>query len=188
MLDKIDKIVGKISKGLAQISMWAIFTITFILVVDIVLRFTTETMSILGTYELTELFMIVIIYLSLAVTQYDKDHIHVVMLIEKFPWRLRTFIETVIFAFTAYLCYMLFYAAALQAQTVGARGMTTQVLFIPQLPFVILMAIGLFVLAVVFTLDTVKYAIMAITNKKPANAELTEAQKIVEETERAMES
>jgi len=187
MIDKIDKIVGKISKGLAQISMWAIFAITFILVVDIVLRFTTVSMSILGTYELTELFMIVIIYLALAVTQYEKDHIHVVMLIEKFPWRFRTFVETVIFAFTAYLSYMLFYAAVLQAQTVAYRGLTTQVLFIPQLPFVVLMAIGLLVLAIVFTLDTVKYAIMAITNKKPANAELTEAQKIVEETKQAME-
>ena len=182
-----ETIVSKITRALAQASMWAIFAITFVLVVDIILRFTTESMSLLGTYEMTELAIVVVIFLGLAVTQLDKDHIHVVMLIEKFPWRVRVFVEMVIFAFTAYLCYMLFYASVLQAQNVWRSGLTTQVLFIPHFPFVVLMAAGLIVLAIVLTLDTIKHAIMGITNQKPANADKTEAQKIVEDTKRAME-
>jgi len=182
-----EKIVGRISKGIAQASMWAILGITFVLILDIILRFVTENSALLGTYEMTEMAMIVIIYLGVAVTQSDKDHIRVVMLIEKFPWRLRTFIEAGVFAFTAYLCYMLFYAGFLQSQTVIKSGLTTQVLYIPHWPFMIIMTVGLGVLAVVFTFDAAKYMIMAVKNEKPAAPlEKTEAEKVLEATRDAI--
>ena len=81
----LEIIVGKISRGIAQASMWAIFGITFVLVVDIILRFTTESSALLGTYEMTEMAMIIIIYMGLSVTQLQKDHIRAVMLLEKIP-------------------------------------------------------------------------------------------------------
>ena len=178
-----EKIVGKTSKATAQASMWAIFAIMFVLVVDIIIRNTTESSALMGTYEMTEMAMIIIIYMGLSVTQYDKDNIHVVMLIEKLPWRVRTFIEAGVYAFTAYLCYMLFYAAFLQSQTVIRTGLKTQVLYLPHWPFVIIMTVGLCVLAIVLTMDTIKYFIMAVKNEKPAAPiEKTEAQKVIEET------
>ena len=183
-----EKIVGKVSKGIAQASMWAIFAIMFVLVIDILIRFFSESSALLGTYEMTEMAMIIIIYMGLSVTQFDKDHIQVVMLIEKLPWRARTFIESAVFAFTAYLCYTLFAAALLQTQTVIRTGLTTQVLYIPHWPFFVLMAVGLGVLAIVFTLDTVQYLIRAIKNEKPtAPIVKTEAEKVIEETREAME-
>jgi len=185
----VEKIVGKISRGIAQASMWAIFAITFVLIVDILLRFITENSALLGTYEMTEMAMIIIIYLALSVTQLDKDHIRVLMLVEKFPWRFRTIVEAVIYAFTAYLCYMIFYAAYLQAGTVMKTGLTTQVLYIPHWPFMTIMAVGLFVLAVVFTLDAVKSAILAIKNEKPDGLAIkSEAEKVIEESMSAMDS
>jgi len=184
---KFEAIVGKVSKGIAQASMWAIFGITFVLITDIILRFVTESSALMGTYEMTEMAMIVIIYMGLSVTQLDKDHIRVVMLIEKFPWRVRTFIEAAVFAFTAYLCYMLFYAALLQTQAVIRSGLTTQVLYIPHWPFFMIMFTGLAVLAVVFTLDTVKSVLAGIKNEKPEGMrEKTEAEKVIEATKDAI--
>jgi len=184
-----EKVVDKISRGAAQASMWSIFGIMFVLMTDIILRFVTENLALLGTYEMTELAMVIIVFMGLSVTQLDKDHIRVVMLIERFPWRLRTFIEAVIFAFTTYLCFMLFYAGILQTQNVLRTKLTTQVLFIPHWPFMIIMTVGLGVLTATLALDSIKYFIMAIKNEKPENPmEKSEVQKVLEETEQAMES
>jgi len=184
-----EKIVGKMSRGIAQASMWAIFAITFVLITDIILRFATESSALIGTYEMTEMAMIIIIYLALSVTQLDKDHIRVMMLIEKFPWRFRTFLDAGIFGFTAYLCYMLFYAGFLQSQTVIKSGLTTQVLYIPHWPFLIIMTVGLGVLALVFTLDAVKTVIMGIKNERPPDKTMkSEAEKVIEESQEAMGS
>jgi len=51
----------------------------------------------------------------------------------------------------------------------------------------IIMTIGLFVLAVVFTLDTVKSVIAGVKNEKPDDSERkTEAEKVIEESMGAM--
>ena len=185
----VEKIIKKITFAIAQVSMWAILAITFVLVADIILRFSTESSALLGTYEMTELAMIIIIYLGLAVTQVEKDHIRIRMLIDRFPWRVKGVIESVVFAFTAYLCFMLFYAALLQSQTVIKTGLTTQVLFIPHWPFLIIMTVGLGVLGIVFVLDTIQSVIRVILNQKPEGEfEKSEADKVLEETKEALGS
>jgi len=185
----LEKIVDKMSRAISQVSMWAILVITFILVIDIILRFSTESTSIKGTYEMTEMAMLIIIYLGLAVTQVDKDHIRVVMLIEKLPWRGRAVVEAVIFAFTAYLCFTLFYAGVLKLQEVISRGITTQVLYIPHWPFATCMMVGLGALSVVFAFDAVQAIIKSVKNEKPVNGmEKSEAEKVLEETREAMGS
>ena len=164
---KIEKGVGAFCKAIAQVSMWASFGIVFVLAADIVLRLVTVDKSILGTYEITEMAMIAIIYLALAVTQFEKENIHVVMLIERFPWRVKTFIEGGVSAFATVVCAIFFYASFLQTQTVITNKLTTQVLFIPHYPFTIIMTIGFGALAVVIALETINYFIAAIKNIKP---------------------
>ncbi len=163
----IRKGVNKVCSALATVAMVAIFVIMFVLVIDIILRFATENMAILGTYEMTEMAMVIIIFLSLAVTQIEKEHVSVVMAIERFPWRVRTFIQGVISAFTTVLCFYTLYAGVLQVQSVQQSGVTTGVLFIPHVPFTVVMTIGLGALMVVFILDTIDYFVAGIKNVKP---------------------
>ena len=159
--------VGKVCRGIAFVAMWAIFGITLVLVVDIVLRNTTENMAVLGTYELTEVVMVIIIFLGLAVTQFEKDNIQIKMLIEKFPWRVRTYINAVISALTTLLCIIVFNAGLLQVKTTITTKVTTAVLYLPFTPFVVVMTIGLMALAIVLALDTIEYFVKAIKNLNP---------------------
>jgi TRAP-type C4-dicarboxylate transport system permease small subunit len=132
---------------------------------------------------MTEMAMVIVIYLGLAMTQYDKEHIQVVMLIEKFPWRFRIFLDAVISAFTTALCVIVFYAGILQAGTVGRAGLTTSVLFIPPFPFFIVMTVGFGVLMVVLAYDTFVCLYKGIKNLRPEQEHVKEAaKKIVEET------
>ena len=66
--------VAKISALLNYISMAVLFLIGAIVFSDIVLRLTVEV-SVLGTYEITEMGMIVVIFGALAHTQVFKGHL-----------------------------------------------------------------------------------------------------------------
>jgi TRAP-type C4-dicarboxylate transport system permease small subunit len=160
-------LVRKICGWIALASMLAIFGIMFVLVGDIVLRFTTHVYAIRGTYELTEMAMVVIIFLALAITQIDKEHIHVVMFTEKLPFRPRSILNAVISIITTALCAFVFYACVQQALSNMASGLHSAVLFVPLAPFAWIMAAGLCALTIALVIDTIDYLIAAIKNLPP---------------------
>ena len=152
----------KISRGVAWFPMIAVFAVTIILVLDIILRRTTEAITFRGSYELTELGMVIIIFLGFAVTQAEKGNIRVTVFIEKFPYRIKELIETGMAAFTAVLGGVTFYASVLLAMDYSRMNLTTGVLFIPQAPFCVIMAFGFFALTVVLIFDTLEHLLNAI--------------------------
>lgn len=164
ILDKIRNSAIKICKGIAVIAMAAIFLIMVVLVIDIILRLSTKSMAVRGTYELTEMAMVVIIFLSLAITQIEKEHVHVSMFIDKFQYRVKTFIYAVISTLSTAMSAITFYASTLLASGHQASGITTAVLYIPLSPFSWIMSLGLLSLTVVLLFDTVDYWIKGIKN------------------------
>ena len=165
--EKIREAATKVCKGIAVVAMAVIIIIMLVLVIDIVLRFSTENKAIRGTYELTEMAMIVIIFLSLAITQIEKEHIHVSMFIDRLPYRAKTFINAAVSAFTTVLSAIVFYASLLLATGHQTSGITTAVLYVPLYPFSFIMSIGLLSLTVVLLLDTVDYLIKGVKNIAP---------------------
>jgi TRAP-type C4-dicarboxylate transport system permease small subunit len=184
-MSKFEQTIGKLVRNLAQASMWAVFIIGFIIFADVVLRRISTKLAILGTYELTELFMIVIVFLAFGITEFDGENIQVDMVVVKLPWRLRRTIEGCMTAISAVLCAFLCYAGILQTGTLFKSGQFTAVLFIPKWPVGVIMAVGLGFLTIVLAMHTVQYFMQAFKNEKPEN-ELTsdemEAQRYIEET------
>jgi len=154
--------------------MAAIFVIMLIVVADIILRFLTAEMAIRGTYELSELFMILIIYLTLAVTQAEKEHVRVTLLIDKLPFRIRAFEDAAVSGFTVFMLTLLTCAAIIYAMENFRSGRTTAVLFLPIYPFAFIMALGMATFTVILALDTIDFVIKGIENKRP---EIIENQK-----------
>ncbi len=165
--NKIRSLIKKFSNITSVIAMVVIFAIMFVLVIDIILRLTTKELAVLGTYELTEMAMVVIIFLSLAITQIEKEHVHVTMFIDMLPNRIKTFINAIISAFTTVLCGITLYTCILQAIGETASGITTAVLYLPTGPFCWIMALGMFSLTLVLLFDTIDYFIKAIGNIPP---------------------
>lgn len=164
-------VITKICKATSVLSMIVVFLISFVLVVDIILRLTTEKLAVTGSYELTEMSMIIIVFLGIAITQVDKDHVRVTMFIEFLPYRVRMIINTLTYAFTTVLCAIIFYASVLQAIGETKSGITTAVLYIPIGPFAWVMMAGMLLLTLVLLIDTIDSLISAIENKPPQKAE-----------------
>ena len=169
MYNQFKAVVSKVSSAISVVSMVINFVIMFVLVVDIILRLTTEKMAVLGTYELTELSMVLIVFLSFAVTQIDKENVHVTLFTDRFPYRAKAYVDGVISGLTSILCAVIFYASVLQGIGDTKSGITTAVLYIPTFPFVWIMAIGFLLLTIVLLVDTIDYFIKAIENNPPVN-------------------
>jgi TRAP-type C4-dicarboxylate transport system permease small subunit len=154
MLAKINAAVAAISNLLNYISMAVVFLIAVMIFSDIVFRLVFKT-SILGTYEITEMGMVVVIFGALAHTQILKGHVRVTMLVEKLPNGAERIIEGILFLVTAAVCVCLAYAGFIQAAVYQTRGATTAVLKIPYNPFAYFMAASLSLFSAVFFLDAV---------------------------------
>lgn len=131
-----------------------ICVVTLLITIDVVLRLLGH--PILGSFEVTELILSVLVFASLAYTQREKGHIHVTMFVARLPLvpRLAVFgfmsvISTVVVAFVAY-------GAFSQAAKSVTTGGSTAVLEIPLYPFYLIEGIAMALFTVVLLLDTVR--------------------------------
>ncbi|MCL6477469.1 MAG: TRAP transporter small permease [Peptococcaceae bacterium] len=152
-INKVINWITRISRILNYVSMVLIFLVALIIFLDILLRAITKQ-SILGTYEITEMCMVVIIFGSLANTQLLKGHVRVTMLLEKLPLGVQRVLEGLVLLITAGVCAIVCYSSFVQASLYKADEATTGVLKMPYYPFAYFMAIGLAVFTVVLLLDS----------------------------------
>lgn len=162
---KITGLVRALSRAASVVAMVVAFVTVLVLVVDIVLRLVTDSLAVTGTYELTEMAMVIIVFLGLAITQIEGEHVRVTMLTERLPRGARAWADVFGAVFGTVLCAIVFYAAVLQAIGDSTSGITTAVLFIPIAPFAWIMALGLFLLTIALLLDAIDHAVKAIQRK-----------------------
>ena len=159
-----------------MVAMVAIFVIMVIVFADIILRFVTKEMAIRGTYELSEMFMVIIIFLSLAITQIEKEHIRVTLLVDRLPKRAKTFENAGVSLAMTVLSAITFYAGILLILEDFRSGIYTAVLYIPLFPFACIMTIGLLTLTIALGLDTIDYFIKGV-KKIPSEQEIAPEEK-----------
>jgi TRAP-type C4-dicarboxylate transport system permease small subunit len=149
---KATSAVARISNIFNHVSMVVIFLIASIVFLDIMLRLTVG-ISILGTYEITEMGMIVVIFGALAHTQVSKGHVRVTMLVEKLPRGAQRVLEGLLQLLSASACGCMAYAGFVQAAVYRSKGATTAVLKLPYYPFAYFMAAGVALFTIVLLLD-----------------------------------
>lgn len=150
------------------IAMIVAFLTMLVLVADIVLRLVTDTLAVTGSYEITEMAMVIIVFLGFAITQLEGDHVRVTMVVDRLRPRARAWMNAFGTLFGAVLSAIVFYAAIKQALGDSTSGITTAVLFIPVAPFAWIMALGLLLLTLALLLDAVDHVVAAIQNKPEA--------------------
>ena len=153
-METIDKISDFLNR-------WAGIIAGVILVFMIVLTMGNIVMRrvwvpIRGTYEIMGFAGAVITALAMGVTQKRQEHIHVDILVNRFPRPLKK----VVFAINTALCSSFFFVAA---WFVGQRGMTlletgevSETLRMAYYPFAFVVALGCLLLAAMLLIDLVK--------------------------------
>ncbi len=159
-MKKVYAVAEKICSVLAFVSYAAFIAAMFLTVTDVVMR-KLFNRAIYGSYELTELLMVCLVFAALAYAQTQKAYTRVTMFIRIFPH----YPKMIIYSINEFLTFVIgaaaTYAAYLQAGYALKKHLTTANLYIPLYPFYIIETICLAVFTIVLLLDAI-YTIMGI--------------------------
>lgn len=120
---------------------------------------------IMGTYELTELFMLCAVIGSYAYGQTMKMHIYMGLIVGKLPKKVGYFISGVLGLASIAITITIAIAAFQQSGVAMAKNNVTSTLFIPWWPFYIIEGICMIVFAITLIYDTIM-TFMAIGGNK----------------------
>ena len=143
-----ERAVFPVSRFLHWIGRFVLILMVLITVVDVFLRYVFNK-PIVGSYELTEFMMAILVFGSVAYTMAVKGHVCVDLVISRFSERTQALLECI----TSLLAFVLFGIATwrnvIHAGTAMNRNDVSAELFIPISPFILFVAIGIAVLTLV---------------------------------------
>ena len=125
-----------------------------LMVTDITLRYLLNK-PIMGSYEIVEILMMILVVVGFAQTQMKDGHIRVTLFIDHMPARVKTLVDALGLVVAAVAILLVAYAGVLQAKITTAQLLTTTVLLIPLYPFYYILSIGYFVFAMVLLFDAI---------------------------------
>jgi TRAP-type C4-dicarboxylate transport system permease small subunit len=144
----LEKAVFPVSRFLLYIGQFTLILMVMLTVADVFLRYVLNR-PILGSYELTEFMMAVLVFSTIGYTMVVKGHVVVDLVFTKLPQRSKDILECI----TSFIAFILFavvaWRNAVQASTAWGRNDVTAELFIPISPFILFVAIGIAVLSLV---------------------------------------
>ncbi len=138
--------------------------ITLLTCADVFLRYVFKS-SILGTYEMVEMLLTCVFFGCLSEGQIRKSHIHVFILLKKFPIRLGNAIFAIETLAAFFIACMMTYAALLQTFYAIEKGLATTLLHIPQYPFYIIETLAFLIFVISMLPDVIK-TFLSIKNEE----------------------
>ncbi len=149
------RIIYQITKIINHIASIILFMMTFLTVCDVSLR-KILSKSILGTVELSEFMMVIIVFFSLAQTEFLDGHIRVDLIMKRVRENIQITIETI----TQLICCILFAIFALSTfkyfLNMKLSQEVSQDLWIPKYPFILIATIGFALLSLVLFIKFIK--------------------------------
>jgi tripartite ATP-independent transporter DctM subunit len=151
----LDRVALPLSRIMDSIGRGILALMVLLITLDVVLRYFFNR-PIKGSYELIEFMMVVLVFLGLGYTQTKKGHISITLFTGKLsPGQL-----SVIRSATYLLCLAIFAMIAwrciLQAEALRIDRITSDILFIPNYPFMWIVVFGSVLLCFVFLIDVLQ--------------------------------
>ena len=150
---------GKLVNTINYISIAIVFILMLMTTLDVFLRKTRTGLSVKGSYELTEMGMVVVVFLGIAALQMKNGHVHVDMFVRLFPARFRRFYMGTVMVIETFIGGVMTVGAYQKCQSLVEQAVVTSVLKVPHLPFAVFMVVGLALFTVAMALQaTVLFA------------------------------
>lgn len=163
---KLESIIRKITYAIMVISIVAFAGIMLLTICDIVLRLLFHS-PIVGAYEIVERTMICGVFASFAYTQMVHGHVQITLIISHLPRVVRFIILGLLAVLSGVVCFILAYAAQMQAGVALSSNYVTSMLKIPLFPFYWVEVISMVVLGLTFLFDAAEN-FFAVGSKKMA--------------------
>jgi tripartite ATP-independent transporter DctM subunit len=148
ILHLLEKANNLINGVVVRVGSWVLVVMMCLTVADVFLRYVFNA-PILGSSELVELMMALVVSFGLAYTLLKEGHVRVTLVVSRFPERVQVIIESI----TSLLCLGLFSLIAwqgiVQAKELWTTNLTSASLFVPIWPFVLMVTLGSILLSLV---------------------------------------
>ncbi|SHO44085.1 TRAP transporter small permease [Desulfopila aestuarii] len=154
-IEKIIKITRVFSYVFARIGCLALLMMMGVTVVDVVGRFVFNS-PILGSFEITQYLVVVLVFSFIGYAQSEKWHVNVDILVNTFPKKTQSLIDLLNCTVSLILMILITWMGIEKALESLATGDKPMNLPIPQYPFVFFLAFGCGVLCIEFFRDILK--------------------------------
>lgn len=146
-MKKALKIVDSINLKMCYVAMVSLFVLMCMTTIDTIMR-KTPLGGITDSIDLTELFLIFIVFCGLAFLESDRGHIRVDMFVNMMPKLLKKITEVFMYLLSAGILILLFISTFDDIGSTFESGAATQILQIPHWPFVVVVTVAIFLYAV----------------------------------------
>jgi TRAP-type C4-dicarboxylate transport system permease small subunit len=139
--NRIESVVVPVSRFFDKISWIVLFAMMMLTVVDVLMR-KLFARSVLGTVEITELMMVIVVFLAFTQTELENGHIRIDLVMSRFSKKVQAFSQLL----TQTACAVLFGIMAVStyryAVDMMGSGEVTMTLKIPIYPFDFVIVVG----------------------------------------------
>ena len=145
----IQRVLFKSSKGINVVGLFLLPVMMFLTTADVILRYFFNR-PIIGSVEVTEFMVALMAALGFAYVGMRRDHIIVSTVVERFAPRVRIIIDTITGLASGIFISLVSWRMFVNAAVLRLDGRVTATLNIPMWPVYYLVALGFFILGLVF--------------------------------------
>ena len=135
--------VSKVMSNVASVTLVVMMLLT---VADVFLR-KVFSHSILGTVEVTEFLLVIVIFFTLADTEILNGHVKVDLVMSRFSERARAAVDMITQFICFVLCVIFTWSTLVYSEQMRLSGEVSQDLWLPIYPFVYIVAAGCIIFA-----------------------------------------
>jgi TRAP-type C4-dicarboxylate transport system permease small subunit len=158
MWNRFERISQRLSQASVRVAMFLVFSMMGLTVIDVLLRRLTP-FPLIGTYEITEVTLASLVFLSLAYTWTVDGHIRVDILLKRVPLRWKALLNVIANLTGVVLFSLISWVGFWDALYDLKMGLVTDILRIPLIFPKMLLAIGCFIFTLVIFISLVNSTI-----------------------------
>ena len=151
----LERVANPLSRGMDVVSRTILVLMVLLITSDVVLRYIFNR-PIKGSFELVELMLVAITFLSLAYTQLQKEHVSVTLITEKLDSRAVSVLESAAYMLCLVIFVLITWQSVVRAEVLRAEGTLSDLLLIPIYPFMWIVVLGSAALCLIFLRDFLK--------------------------------
>jgi TRAP-type C4-dicarboxylate transport system permease small subunit len=154
MFRRFENIVEAASRFVNILGIVVLLGMMMLIVTDVFLRYVFNK-PVPGSVEVVEFMMGAVVFMGMAYTGIKKGHIGLGFLVSKMPERRQAFVDIFNFTVSTVFFMLVSWKSLVQTIVLYKSNQTSSVLGIPVYPFLIVLAVGSGLLALVFLIFTV---------------------------------
>ena len=140
-MEKVEKIIRRIIEFSGILAVFVLVTMMMLTVIDVFLRYCFSR-PIVGSQELIVLLMVCVVFLGLGWCTLNKNHIKVDIIESILSRKSRIFLDSINYILVLALSLFIIKNSFSHAMYIRQLNRTTEQLFIPEYPFILVVVFG----------------------------------------------